>query len=477
MLFSSRMIFAGLVAAAVHFHASAVTTLTFGNGSADFELLPNTPGQTVDLFLSASPSQVTSAANLQFSVGPGGPAVGFSSPLSETIYAGGALLSDTNLSPLGLNVGLLAPFPGFSTIDASGSQKLGTLSFDTTNISAGTFSLDFSSTSLLDATGAPINFSLAGGASVSVPTPPILGGTRIGIDFGVNTPTNTPGNDWNESNGTTLIPTGSVIDLDGNLVSNVSVSFSVAQFNNNDGSDADYAAALPGTPGIDPYFVESVVTDIAGVFSSGNNPYVVTFSGLDNSKAYNVIAVSAAEFAENGSEDLTINGQTSSINRGTIANPTFHRFEELTAANGVLELTFTQNGGAASNPIVNGILLEAIAAFAPADLDQDGDVDDADFGLFFAAFSGPGVPTGNPAADLDGDTDTDDADFGLAFAAFTGPGGPANVPEPTSLVLLGIGGLALRRRRHASRSRRDTGDNINACKTVARREADRESLD
>ncbi len=63
-----------------------------------------------------------------------------------------------------------------------------------------------------------------------------------------------------------------------------------------------------------------------------------------------------------------------------------------------------------------------------ADLDGDGGVDDADYGLLFAAFTGPGNgPPARADADLDGDGDVDDADFGLAFAAFTGPGGVAGV--------------------------------------------------
>ncbi len=85
-------------------------------------------------------------------------------------------------------------------------------------------------------------------------------------------------------------------------------------------------------------------------------------------------------------------------------------------------------------------LLSITSAFAPEDLDLDGDVDDADFGIAFAAFTGPGGASNSPA-DLDNDGDVDDADFGIAFAAFTGPGNTVNVPEPASLLLLATAGL------------------------------------
>ncbi len=121
-------------------------------------------------------------------------------------------------------------------------------------------------------------------------------------------------------------------------------------------------------------------------------------------------------------------------------------------ASGVLEFEFFNDTVDNGRSILNGLIITEANVLDPADLDLDGDVDDADFALFFAAFSGPGVPSGNPAADLDGDTDTDDADFGLAFAAFTGPGTPAaSVPEPASLVGLILGGIFARRRRSVTR--------------------------
>lgn len=61
------------------------------------------------------------------------------------------------------------------------------------------------------------------------------------------------------------------------------------------------------------------------------------------------------------------------------------------------------------------------------DQDRDGDVDQKDFGLFQACFTGPGIEQTSPAcyrARLDPDTDVDQDDFAVFRGCLSGPGAP-----------------------------------------------------
>ncbi len=85
----------------------------------------------------------------------------------------------------------------------------------------------------------------------------------------------------------------------------------------------------------------------------------------------------------------------------------------------------------------------------PGDFDEDNDVDGVDFGLWQT-----GYPTASGASlvngDADGDGDVDGVDFGIWQENYpTNLGGATTTPEPATLGLLLIGGLALLRRRRS----------------------------
>lgn len=85
----------------------------------------------------------------------------------------------------------------------------------------------------------------------------------------------------------------------------------------------------------------------------------------------------------------------------------------------------------------------------PGDTDNDGDVDDSDLGSAFANYTGPVGSAGEKTAadgDTDSDGDVDDSDLGSAFASYTGPRAPVMIPEPSSFLLLLLGGLVAIRR-------------------------------
>jgi hypothetical protein len=116
---------------------------------------------------------------------------------------------------------------------------------------------------------------------------------------------------------------------------------------------------------------------------------------------------------------------------------------------GTISGTWFLAGGLQDITSVAGVqVVAATALFDTADFDTDGDVDGDDFGLWSAGF---GIATGaqkiDGDADEDGDVDGDD--FGEWSAQFGNVGPPSSgasvsaVPEPTSLVLLAFGSLAI----------------------------------
>jgi hypothetical protein len=94
-----------------------------------------------------------------------------------------------------------------------------------------------------------------------------------------------------------------------------------------------------------------------------------------------------------------------------------------------VSLTVTGPGG--SDTETKSLYIDVTSPLAPADFDEDGDVDLTDYGTFLACYEGPGVPYSIPAcsvADFDTDTDVDLSDYGVFLSCYNGPNQPPACP-------------------------------------------------
>ena len=95
---------------------------------------------------------------------------------------------------------------------------------------------------------------------------------------------------------------------------------------------------------------------------------------------------------------------------------------------------------------LDNIVLTSSAPSLPADFDNDGDVDGDDLTEWQSAYGA------TAAGDADGDNDTDGADFLIWQQTYAPPAVAVSaVPEPSSLALLSVAGLAALRARRARR--------------------------
>lgn len=206
---------------------------------------------------------------------------------------------------------------------------------------------------------------------------PLLPGKKLGVDYGPTLTTN-----WNNFTAVGTKAAGTVIHLDGSVSDGVSMIVANGQFFNNDGTNnwvglQSNTTSIAPNPKAPPEFVDSVTTDIAGNFSLGDGtPFKLTVNGLNPWLAYKVDAVSAASGGP--IDTITIIGAitypASAITRATaVASGRFHHFDSVVPNSAGTLVMDAVDTAASTNPIVNGVLFEALAPTAEGLLDNDGD--------------------------------------------------------------------------------------------------------
>jgi len=159
--------------------------------------------------------------------------------------------------------------------------------------------------------------------------------------------------------------------------------------------------------------------------------------------------------------DVTVELLDSEFKKGgTMPIFTYGSFDDA-LGNLVLDPTALVDGGLLSQAeadalfltdVANEILLNGLSGASPAlpgDANDSGFVDDDDLAILLSNWeSDPGTITTWELGDFTVDTDVDDDDLAVLLGNWTGsPPGGAAVPEPATLALLGLGGLAMLRRR------------------------------
>lgn len=275
-------------------------------------------------------------------------------------------------------------------------------------------------------------------STLSLHGAPVLPGTKFGIDYGPTLTAN-----WNNFTAVGSKAAGTVVLLSGLVSESLAMTVSNGQFFNNDGTNnwvglQSNPTSIAPNPKAPPEFVESVTTDIAGNFNLGDaNPFRLVITGLNPYLSFKTDSLSSAA-SGTGTEAMTVLGAETygpvAIPRPlTVSQGLFHQFASVVPTLGG-QLTFESiQSGAATNPIVNAVLIEALEPTAAGLLDNDADSMPNWWEVAYG-FDPESAADGG-MTDSDGDGFTNVAEF----AGGSDPRDPLSVPVVPSWVVDGDG--------------------------------------